>query len=530
MDPAHVIGSESSPTDAGRSFHNDDPELQHLANQVPPDPHRYTVDAHAGPDGVHINGRTYNAEEFAQVMRHDPNWDGKTPIRLLGCDTGKLPDGFAHDLSRELGVPVTAPTRPVWSDSHGRVFSSGYEHGPDGTVKPKWPPDGEWKTFHPDGSSHPAGHEGFPPGHEPHHAEEPPKDARARDASQQPDADHHGGDHGQDDAPPHQPHVPDGDDDFDPPPPRLEVPPEEAGKEFAPWDRPHDSTYERAPNPPDPGSPVPVSAPDRDRVRDPIGPPPDHAPTEPEVLHDHSPLHPNTRYEVANPNGTHTTYFTDEHGDVKWVEATSGTKAGGFNPDINYPLLGDVKYRVDDNWTFHTDEHGQTDSMTGKPDYGKSDGNRRDDSGDYSAQGRARIEGQVAYQNDPDYAHVRWAGGHLAPNESGAPGEYVNMHGQMNASNSGHNKDGWTHEASWRAQESALADFDRLPGCSVDQVQVKMTRRADGLPEEVTMRWTQTEPGADGQPVTHTYQRVFPNVPENVNFDEKKKYAPRRSS
>jgi hypothetical protein len=61
------------------------------------------------------------------------------------------------------------------------VFSTSYTHGPNGTVHPKWPPDGEWKTFHPDGSSHPAGHNGFPPGHEPttHHGAEP-DDAKDR--------------------------------------------------------------------------------------------------------------------------------------------------------------------------------------------------------------------------------------------------------------------------------------------------------------------------------------------------------------
>ncbi|WP_225440235.1 hypothetical protein, partial [Amycolatopsis eburnea] len=57
-----------------------------------------------------------------------------------------------------------APTRPAWTDSHGRVFSSDYEIGPDGRMRPRIPPDGEWNTHHPDGSTHRAGDDGFPPG------------------------------------------------------------------------------------------------------------------------------------------------------------------------------------------------------------------------------------------------------------------------------------------------------------------------------------------------------------------------------
>lgn len=164
--------------------------MQDLARRVEPDPDRYTVDVHAGPDGVYVDGRKLNAEEFADLIRRDPNWDGK-PIRLLGCDTGSA--DFARDLARHLGVPVTAPTKPVWSDSSGRVFATDFELGPDGNLRPKWPPNGEWRTFEPDGSSRTVGDGGFPPrrdgdtGPSQRDPGERPDDARARSATQGPE-------------------------------------------------------------------------------------------------------------------------------------------------------------------------------------------------------------------------------------------------------------------------------------------------------------------------------------------------------
>ncbi|WP_188317097.1 hypothetical protein [Solihabitans fulvus] len=498
--------ANSTRTQAGESLHGNDAEMQHLAGLVPPDPHAHTIDGHGGPHGMVVGDRTYDAHEFAEYMRNNPNWDGKTPIRLIGCDTGKLPDGFAHDLSKELGVPVIAPTKPVWSDTQGRVFSTGYTKGPNGELHPKWPPDGEWKTFHPDGSSHTVGHDGFPPGHEHHDLNEHPVDARARAAE------------------PEHPH--EDDPEYDPVPKAHEVLPRES--EFVPWDRPHDKTFD---HPPD--SPMDIKAPTPDRDRSPVGAPVEHPSEVPTVLAEQE-LKAHYRYDVTYENGLKTSFFTDEHGKVKWVEAEGGLKKApdgtviGFNPDIGYPLLPDVKYRVNDNWTFHTDEHGQTDSMTGKPSYQKSDGNYRDDSGDYSAQGRAGGEGRAAYAGT-EYEDTKWAGGHLGPNEGDAPGEYVNMFPQMNASNSGHDKDGWINAASWRRQEEELASYGKTPGCSIDQLEVRMTRREDGVPAEVTMRWTQTGPGPDGVPVTKTMERVFPNRPEDVNYGPKVKYKRKRT-
>ena len=112
---------------------------------------------HALPDGrIRVGDRTFSAQEFADVLRRDPNWDGK-PLRLLSCDAGT--SGLARDLAHELGVPVTAPRGLAWTDGNGRVFAS--DLGPDG--RPGWPPNGGWDTHHPDGTHAPAGTDGFHP-------------------------------------------------------------------------------------------------------------------------------------------------------------------------------------------------------------------------------------------------------------------------------------------------------------------------------------------------------------------------------
>ncbi len=161
-------------TPGGSAYHAD-PNLRDLASRVPSDGAHHTVDVHATPDGrVRIGDRTFTPEEFADMLRRDPAWDGSRPIRLLACDAGT--SGLARSLARELGVPVTAPRGLAWTDGHGRVFSS--SASPDG--RPGWPPNGGWDTHHPEGHHTSASDDGF---HPPHHGEAPgerPEDAAPR--------------------------------------------------------------------------------------------------------------------------------------------------------------------------------------------------------------------------------------------------------------------------------------------------------------------------------------------------------------
>lgn len=162
LTPDEVNARHAESTPSGSSYHAGDPDMGDLPHRVQPDPDgRYTVDVHVTPDGhARIGDRLYTPEEFADILRRNGDYDGR-PIRLIGCDAGS--NDFAHRLSRELHTEVMAPTKPAWTDSHGRVFSSDYEIGPDGRMRPRIPPDGEWNTHHPDGTTHRAGDDGFAP-------------------------------------------------------------------------------------------------------------------------------------------------------------------------------------------------------------------------------------------------------------------------------------------------------------------------------------------------------------------------------
>ncbi|MDX3657183.1 hypothetical protein PV646_07680 [Streptomyces sp. ID05-26A] len=124
------------------------------ATTVAPDPHRYTVDVHGSVDSVRVGDTKLTPRDLADIIRGAGDWDGKQPIRLLSCQTGNNPDGFAAHLSKELGVEVVAPVKDAWVDDMGNVFASSTHHDPKrGDNSPGWPPNGDWVTFKPDGTS-----------------------------------------------------------------------------------------------------------------------------------------------------------------------------------------------------------------------------------------------------------------------------------------------------------------------------------------------------------------------------------------
>ncbi|MET9488645.1 deaminase domain-containing protein [Nocardia sp. NPDC006630] len=179
-------------TEAGVSFHPEDEVLSNLADQVPKDPNHFTADVHIDENGnARIGDRTYTPEEFGDLLRRN-GWDGKTPVRLIGCDAAT--NGFAGRLAAHLDTDVLAPTKPAWSDTHGRLYTSTAERNPDGTRRPRIPPDGQWETHHPNGTKSTATEDGFAPGTRDEHKHDiNPKDAHERHTEETTDPTPHDG-------------------------------------------------------------------------------------------------------------------------------------------------------------------------------------------------------------------------------------------------------------------------------------------------------------------------------------------------
>lgn len=156
---AEFVGAEFR-TSVGSAFYRpEDLSYRSAAGDVPPYPGEYVLDLHGTPDVVQLvdgDGRgilQLNAIEFAEVVKRTA-WSGE-PIRLFSCNTGEIENGFAQQLADVLGVPVTAPTAPVWSSSEGGPVSvSDVETVFDPVLqdyidRPKKPDSGVWRTFYP---------------------------------------------------------------------------------------------------------------------------------------------------------------------------------------------------------------------------------------------------------------------------------------------------------------------------------------------------------------------------------------------
>jgi len=140
-----LLARRGGRTDAGWHFL---PKTdRHAAADVPAYPGEYVLDLHGTPQAVQGgDGAMMDADAFADVVRRRTDWDGETPIRLFSCDTGAARGGFAQQLATNLGVDVTAPTKPVWSQANGTPFVTDIDPVTGGPV---WPPNGTWEHFTP---------------------------------------------------------------------------------------------------------------------------------------------------------------------------------------------------------------------------------------------------------------------------------------------------------------------------------------------------------------------------------------------
>lgn len=56
----------------------------------------------------------------ARLIQQNSNYKKGQSIRLLSCNTGESPNGFAQNLANKLNVVVYAPTNIVWAYPNGR--------------------------------------------------------------------------------------------------------------------------------------------------------------------------------------------------------------------------------------------------------------------------------------------------------------------------------------------------------------------------------------------------------------------------
>ena len=92
------------------------------------------------------------ASFFAKRVRESGKYNGG-PIRLISCEAGKLDDGIAQKFANEMGVPVLAPTKTVYTNSQGFMVLADDEIEAVNLMREateKWNPDG-WRVFEPKG-------------------------------------------------------------------------------------------------------------------------------------------------------------------------------------------------------------------------------------------------------------------------------------------------------------------------------------------------------------------------------------------
>ena len=109
--------------------------------------------AHGSPNSIQIthNGKDIEIDSrtLAKILKRNPQYKRKD-VRLLSCNTGSSPNGFAQNLANKLGVPVSAPTKLFWSDSKGNHLVAG--RSKTNPKNPSFEDTGEFITFYPGGN------------------------------------------------------------------------------------------------------------------------------------------------------------------------------------------------------------------------------------------------------------------------------------------------------------------------------------------------------------------------------------------
>lgn len=112
----------------------------------------YDVIAHGTNKSIQIqhNGNKVEIDHrtASRLFKNDPMIKGKS-LRLLSCDTGSNPSGFAQNLANKLNVVVEAPTKLVWAYPNGRYLVA--DRRKDNPELPDLSKRGRFVKFYPGG-------------------------------------------------------------------------------------------------------------------------------------------------------------------------------------------------------------------------------------------------------------------------------------------------------------------------------------------------------------------------------------------
>lgn len=112
----------------------------------------YDIIAHGTDKTIEIeyNGRTVELDHrsFARLLSLRQEISGKN-IRLLSCNTGKIPNGFAQGLAQRLRIDVKAPSSYLWAKWSGSYFVADGELNKNNNLEPVMSRPGTFITFSP---------------------------------------------------------------------------------------------------------------------------------------------------------------------------------------------------------------------------------------------------------------------------------------------------------------------------------------------------------------------------------------------
>jgi len=151
-----LFESSSTPTADGRGrffLAPGEPILRSASEMLPMREGSYAAILHGSSDSAYIGDRVVSAKELASLIRADPAYREGSSVLLLSCDTGGTSFGFAHELSKELGVAVTAPTDLVWwpprKDGTFLISPESHRHPGEPRVRRDGSGYGEFRVFRP---------------------------------------------------------------------------------------------------------------------------------------------------------------------------------------------------------------------------------------------------------------------------------------------------------------------------------------------------------------------------------------------